>query len=345
MNNLVLVLIIGGSLLCALVGGALIDAASAPETINLGWDLFDYGLRIGGLAGLFLLVKNGTFQKTKYFKIAQVISAVVIIGALFKIQHWPFANGIVIIGLTGIAITYFVSFLKKPVKQRLDYLKITWVILNNALAVLTFLHLIKDDYAVMGNALLWGIIIDFVFTSWRNGTLFAKKAAVEAYDQYDIAKQSQMSPTEKVMDSVNRMIDKEKKNTFINHLLSFNSGTYGETTPTSFTIWEMNRWTGSFYYVIYGTVTEGEGKAKVMLKTKLNPFGRLLAWVIWGTTAYFVITGIVNHYHHSMKFLWVQILIISVLLSTPVLLFRYVYGFEKREQLKKLTAALTSEPS
>ena len=175
MNNRLFLSIIGLVILTSFIGIILTNISSESETIELGWNMFDYGMRIGSFVGLIMLLSNGTFIKTKYFKIAQGIISFVIIGALLKIMHWTeYANLIIIVGLIGIAICYFLHFSKKPIKKRLDYLKLLWVIVSYTFAILGFLHLINRDYAEIGNYLLWLTIIDFAITGQKNGTIFKK---------------------------------------------------------------------------------------------------------------------------------------------------------------------------
>ena len=137
--------------------------------------MFDYGMRIGSFVGLIMLLLNGTFIKTKYFKIAQGMIAIIIIGTLLKIMHWTrYANLIIVVGLIGIALSYFLHFAKKPIKKRLDYLKLLWIIISYTFAILILLRLISRDYAEFGNYLLWLTIIDFAITGQKNGTIFKK---------------------------------------------------------------------------------------------------------------------------------------------------------------------------
>ncbi|WP_299315995.1 hypothetical protein [uncultured Aquimarina sp.] len=178
MNNRLFLIIIGLGILSAFIGIIMTNLASEYEMIDLGWNLFDYGLRIGGFIGFFMLLSNGTFIKTKYFKIAQGIFAIVIIGVLLKIMHWTaYANHIIVVGLIGIATSYLLSFLKKPIKKRLDYLKLIWVITSYSCGILAFLHLIKREYAELGTYVLWLTIIDFAITGLKNGTIFKEKPA------------------------------------------------------------------------------------------------------------------------------------------------------------------------
>ena len=175
MNNKSFLIIIGVSILLAFIGITLTNIASENEMIELGSKMFDYGIRIGSFVGLIMLLINGTFIKTKYFKITQGLIAFIIIGALLKIMHWTeYANHIIIFGLIGIAILYFLHFSKKPIKNRLDYLKLIWVFVSYTVAILGFLHLINRDYKELGNYILWLTIIDFAITGQKKGTIFKK---------------------------------------------------------------------------------------------------------------------------------------------------------------------------
>lgn len=175
MNNRLFLTIIGLVILSSFTGIILTNISSESETVELGWNMFDYGMRIGSFVGVIMLLSNGTFIKTKYFKIAKGIISFVIIGALLKIMHWTeYANHIIILGLIGIVICYFLHFSEKPIKIRLDYLKLLWLIVSYTFAILGFLHLINKDYAEIGNYTLWLTIIDFAITGQKNGTIFKK---------------------------------------------------------------------------------------------------------------------------------------------------------------------------
>ncbi len=173
MTNRAFLIIIGLAILVAFIGMIMTNIASDYATISLAWDMFDYGLRIGGFTGFIMLLINGTFIKTKYFRIAQGLFAFVVIGALLKILHWTsYSDLIIIVGVIGIALVYFFSFYKKPIKKRLDYLKLVWVLANYTFAILVFQHLIRREYTEVGNYLLWLVIIDFAVTGLKNKTLF-----------------------------------------------------------------------------------------------------------------------------------------------------------------------------
>lgn len=167
-NNLPYITIIGIGLIIALGGfltSKLTDNYDAENWIYIG-------LWVSELAGFFMLLLNGTFIKTKYFRILKGVIAIIIIGALFKIMHWEYNSLIMIIGFIGIILTYFFSFLNKPIKNRLDYLKLFWVIVAYTNGILTYLHVIGDEYQILSSSLMWLAIIDYMKTERGKRKLF-----------------------------------------------------------------------------------------------------------------------------------------------------------------------------
>jgi len=51
-------------------------------------------------------------------------AAIVILGALFKLQHWPFANAMLIIGLSAEALIFTISAFDPPTVHELDWTKV-----------------------------------------------------------------------------------------------------------------------------------------------------------------------------------------------------------------------------
>ena len=123
-----------------------------------------------------MLVLHGTFIKTKYFRIFKGIMAIVIIGALIKILHWEFqgvnGNNILTVGFIGIMVTYLFSFLNKPIKNRLDFLKLAWVISSYSVGILIFLHMIRRDYQIIPSIIMWVAILDYLIMQKKKGKLF-----------------------------------------------------------------------------------------------------------------------------------------------------------------------------
>ncbi|GAA3594669.1 hypothetical protein Q4Q39_07000 [Flavivirga amylovorans] len=154
--NYVSIIIIG--LVIALIGFLVSKFTYSPDAEF--WA--DIGLIISEFTGFIMLIRNGTFIRTKYFRIFKGVFAIIIIGALSKIMHWQYNNVIMIIGFVLAVLVYFFSFLNKPIKKRLDYLKLIWVIVAYSGAILRFLHVINDEYQIMSSAIMWLAIIDYM---------------------------------------------------------------------------------------------------------------------------------------------------------------------------------------
>lgn len=154
--NYVSIIIIG--LVIALIGFTVSKLTYSPDAEF--WT--QIGLTISEFTGFIMLIRNGTFIRTKYFRIFRGFFAIIIIGALFKIMHWKYTNIIMIVGFVLAVITYVLSFLNKPIKKRLDYLKLLWVVIAYTGGTLRFLHIINSDYQILSSAIMWLAIIDYM---------------------------------------------------------------------------------------------------------------------------------------------------------------------------------------
>ena len=167
-NNLPYISVIAIGLLIALGGFLASEFTEDPKAEPLIY----IGLWISELTGFFMLLLNGTFIRTKYFRILKGVIAIVFVAAIFKIMYLAYSNWIMMIAIMGIIATYFFSFLNKPIKKRLDYLKLAWVIVAYTYGFLTYLHLVRDDYQILQSALMWLAIIDYLKTEREQRRLF-----------------------------------------------------------------------------------------------------------------------------------------------------------------------------
>lgn len=167
-NNLPFLTIIGIGLIIALGGLVAYKFTDYYE----GYDWMYIGLWISELAGFFMLLANGTFIKTKYFRYFKGVISIVLIAALLKILHYSVSDTIMITGFIGLILIYFLSFIKKPIKKRLDYLKLGWVISAYSIGLLKYFHMVGDDYQILPSAIMWLAIIDYLKTERERRTLF-----------------------------------------------------------------------------------------------------------------------------------------------------------------------------
>lgn len=132
----------------------------------------DFGLNISYLSGLLLLLMNGTFIKTKYYNYSFLFISMLFIGSLFKVNHWPLSNLLITTAYIGIVILYSISFFKKPIKKRLDILKLIWVLLEFCCNLLIFFHIIINEYSTIPMVLLFLMVFEFLRIEKQNGKLF-----------------------------------------------------------------------------------------------------------------------------------------------------------------------------
>lgn len=147
-------------LLIALVGYWIENFTS----MSTDWNWTNVGLWISETAGFFMLLMHGTFIRSKFFRYLKLVFPIMLISLVFKLMHWPFADVLVITGLLGLILVYFLSFLSKPVKKRLDYLKLAWVLIVYFIGYLNYKHLIGDEYHILGSVFMWLAIIDYFKT-------------------------------------------------------------------------------------------------------------------------------------------------------------------------------------
>ncbi len=116
--------------------------------------VFKICLAIGSLGGLSLMIKDGTFIETVFFRITLAFISIIIVGAMFKFIHWPGANLMLIAGFICIPPAYLISFVGKFDKQLLDYLKAIWVVANYTIGILILMNWIENYYTIIPTTLL-----------------------------------------------------------------------------------------------------------------------------------------------------------------------------------------------
>lgn len=93
-----------------------------------------------GIIGLGYIYQNGIFRHMQLGRFLFLSIAVIIVGALFKLQHWPYGSILFILGVAIAAIIYSAHFIKKPAKYLLDWLKVFFVIMQSITIIFRFSH-------------------------------------------------------------------------------------------------------------------------------------------------------------------------------------------------------------
>jgi hypothetical protein len=135
------------------------------RVIDIGGEASDEVIEIafgtGGILGLYLLISNGTIMNTIYWRLILRFLVVTLVGVVFKIMHYAYADLILTVGLSSMALTYLVRFIKKDKKARLDFFKLLWVVSASISCILIILHYIPRDYAILSTIIFWITVVDF----------------------------------------------------------------------------------------------------------------------------------------------------------------------------------------
>ena len=170
-TNKIFIILIQFALITAAIGFIMHKITPAN---GLGETLLSSGFNIGHLLALLLLMRNGTIYKTIYWRIIQFSFVLTVLGAMFKVMHWPFAGPMLFISFLSIVLTYAVRFINKKEKRRLDILKFIWVLSYYTGATLIIQHWGPYEVAYFSLGILWLMVIDFVISGIKSKTLFLK---------------------------------------------------------------------------------------------------------------------------------------------------------------------------
>ena len=160
-------------LLTAAIALSLLAAAAgkfltySPESSETGAQLLTYGLELGQLLALALLVTSGTIIGTGYFRLILLLYGVALVSGLFKIMHLLGADMLLGVSLAGIVLTYAVRFARKPHKGQLDVLKLLLVLMACGSAGGLLLHLVPSEARYVAPCLLWLTVLDFLYLQNR----------------------------------------------------------------------------------------------------------------------------------------------------------------------------------
>jgi hypothetical protein len=130
---------------------------------DIGSQFYMVTLTMGQLIAIFILLKNGSLIKSKYWGWMKAFIGLHLIGIVFKILHWGFADLIHLISLILIGITYTLHFIGKDKKHPLDVLKVAWVLVATIGGLL--LHLLSRNLSTypIEHVLFWLAFANFLF--------------------------------------------------------------------------------------------------------------------------------------------------------------------------------------
>jgi hypothetical protein len=116
-------------------------------------------------SGVYLLLKNGTFIKSAQYRLARLGIAVLLIGVMFKIMHWPFSAAMLIVGCMSFSALYLYYLIKNNHTRWSHYLALFFIL---TFSIGTLLKLFRWPYSeevvFSGMIALLILIIDLVKT-------------------------------------------------------------------------------------------------------------------------------------------------------------------------------------
>lgn len=121
-------------------------------------------IAMGKLVAIRVLWMRGTFRNPPIWRVAALSITIMLFGVLFKIQHWPLADALLILSIAALVITYTAHYALKARKRLSDHLKAAWVIVNFSAALIRVEHwsTIANELNYLAIALFWCMVIAYM---------------------------------------------------------------------------------------------------------------------------------------------------------------------------------------
>jgi len=148
------------ALLVIVAGNYLLQAPASFVTAST---LLTYGAEGARLLAWGLLISGGTIIGTWYFRLSLWLGGLLLLGALFKISHYPGASVLLFGGVGGLMLTYGVRFARKPTQDQFDAVKLLLVLGTGSCAALRLLHLAPAELRYLPPCLLSLAVLDFLY--------------------------------------------------------------------------------------------------------------------------------------------------------------------------------------
>jgi hypothetical protein len=112
---------------------------------------------------------KGSFKNTVWCRIGYFGFAILIVGMLFTLQHWPNGRALIVTGCSVIGIVYAIHFVKKQVKEVLDWEKVLYVMISMLAITFRILHYEYNEelsWLVLTSGII--LIATFYFQELKN---------------------------------------------------------------------------------------------------------------------------------------------------------------------------------
>lgn len=155
MNSKTLVAIIYAAIFSTIVG--LISQLLESDRFEI---FLTVGVSVFFLAGIYLISKYSEFIKTREYKLSGLGISLVIIGAMFKIMHWPMSVTFIILGYGWVLLNYLVYMVRhRKFGYYLSILKLLFLLTFIAGKFLAVNHLANSYEADILSVLLLFLIV------------------------------------------------------------------------------------------------------------------------------------------------------------------------------------------
>lgn len=125
---------------------------------------------------LILMLINGTFMETIFYKIFIASILLLVLGAIFKIMHYPGGEEMIAVSFILIPLVYTLHFILKKSKDQLDVLKLLIVYVFFIPTPLVYYDVLSQEYScivyTVSHLVFWIAFIDFLVIGFRRKTLF-----------------------------------------------------------------------------------------------------------------------------------------------------------------------------
>ena len=95
-------------------------------------------------------------------------ASVVLMGALFKIQHWPGSSIIYLCSILIVTITYSLRFILKEKKTIIDYTKVFWIVFAYLGFYFKIKHwILQDLFLYISIAIFWIGLLYLLYSDYK----------------------------------------------------------------------------------------------------------------------------------------------------------------------------------
>lgn len=117
------------------------------------------------ITGGYFIIKNGTFIYSPEYRFVKLGIAIILVGTMFKIMHWPFATPILGLGCISFSIVYLYYLIQKNQTRWSDFIKLIFVLTVSIGRLFKMFHWpYSKEITIVGMIALIILIIDLIKT-------------------------------------------------------------------------------------------------------------------------------------------------------------------------------------